>query len=318
MKGRIESALFFPFNMRETNIQKIHMMPSYTRWLLVCCCVLFSFHPKAQSDTIPFTLTEANNITIPAVLNAQDTVQLMFHTASSGMTLTTSATSRLTGMTWNGGNTVESWGGENEARFSEGNSLQIGNRILDSLAIWENENSGPGTDGKFGPDYFGPGIIEINFEHSFLVVHDTPPVQMEDYHPVEAQFSDDFIFVEATCFVAGEEIQNSFLLHSGYGGSLLLDDEFAALHLLGTRITITDEQQLSDSYGNVLTVKKGVLEQAVLGGIPLSEVPVGFFDGAIGRQKMSVLGGGLMKEFNWLIDASEGWVLIQRINTASE
>lgn len=38
-------------------------------------------------DTIPFQLTAHNNLSIKAVVNKQDTVDLMFHTASSGVTL---------------------------------------------------------------------------------------------------------------------------------------------------------------------------------------------------------------------------------------
>ena len=44
-------------------------------------------------DTIPFQLTEHNNLSVPAILNDQDTLQLMLHTAASGLTVITEAVS---------------------------------------------------------------------------------------------------------------------------------------------------------------------------------------------------------------------------------
>lgn len=105
-----------------------------------------------QIDTIPFDLMDHNNISIKGILNDQDTVHLMFHTAANGMTLTKQATRQLTSIEWGQVDKVNSWGGESESRYSENNAVQIGVFRWDSIAIWENENSGPTTDGKFGPN----------------------------------------------------------------------------------------------------------------------------------------------------------------------
>ena len=40
----------------------------------------------------------------------------------------------------------------------------------------------------------------------------------------------------------------------------------------------------------------------VLGSSKISNVPVGFFAGAIGAQKMSVLGSEVLKQFNIIFD----------------
>ena len=42
---------------------------------------------KVIADTIPFRLTDHNNISIIAILNDADTLDLMFHTAANGVTL---------------------------------------------------------------------------------------------------------------------------------------------------------------------------------------------------------------------------------------
>ena len=61
------------------------------------------------------------------------------------------------------------------------------------------------------------------------------------------------------------------MIHSGYGGSILYDDNFSAENSLGEQIKIIDEKELKDSYGNVLKTKKGILPKFTIGnhlGIP--------------------------------------------------
>lgn len=269
------------------------------------CCA-----PK--SDTIPFHITAHNNIVIEALLNEQDTVRLMFHTAASGITLIQEATARLTSIKWNHTDTVNSWGGQSEARYSASNSLKMGNQAWRNLEIWENRNSGPGTDGKFGPELFENKAIEVDFDRKQLVIHSKLPNKASKFKKLKLAFEDGFMFVSGTSYVNKKAYENRFLIHSGYGGTILYDDEFVAKTEIGQAIEIIDVQELKDSYGNVLLTKKGYLPKFKLGGCRFKNVPVGFFEGAIARQKMSVIGGDLIKRFNLIIDAERGFIYVQR------
>lgn len=40
-------------------------------------------------------------------------------------------------------------------------------------------------------------------------------------------------------------------------------------------------------------------------------IPVGFFTGALGRQKMSIVGGDLLKRFNLIIDAERANIYLK-------
>lgn len=262
-------------------------------------------------DTIPFRLTPQNNISIKAVLNGVDTVQLMFHTAANGVTLIKQATKNMDGISWGQGDQVKSWGGENEARFSENNTLQIAGFQWDSVTIWENENSGPGTDGKFGPNLFAGKTLELDFDNSWLIIHRALPLKAKKYKKCPLIFDNDFLFVEGISKVGHRKYPNRFLIHSGYGGALLYDDQFVADSEIGDHIQITDQQELKDAYGNVLKTNKGILPKFKIGGVTFKEVPVGFFEGSIGRQKMSVLGGGLLKRFNLIIDSQRANIYLR-------
>lgn len=261
---------------------------------------------------IPFEITEHNNLAVQAILNGTDTVKLMLHTATSDVTLTEEAINKLKSLRFSGTDTVTSWGGGgNAARFSPGNSLQIGDLRWNNISIWENKNSGRGTDGKFGTDLFKDRVVEIDFDKKRMIVHANLPRKARKYEQLKLTYENDFMFIEATCETGKGTVSNKLLLHSGYSGAMLLDDKFVADHQLGGILKITGEKELKDSYGNILKTKKVILPALVIGKQKLSDVPAGFFEGAIGRQKMSIMGFDILKRFNLIIDAQRTYIYLK-------
>lgn len=261
---------------------------------------------------IPFELTEHNNISVQLVLNKQDTVRLMFHTAASSVTLTEEAIQKLKSLRFSGTDTVSSWGGGgNSARFSPGNSLQAGALQWNNIPIWENKHSGRGTDGKFGLDLFQNKVVEIDFDQKQIILHDALPRKSRKYEKLPVTYTNDLMFVQADCQAGDSLLSNKMLIHSGYAGAVLLDDQFAATHKLAEKLTIVGEKELKDSYGNSIKTQKVLLPALLIGQEKLALVPAGFFAGAIGRQKMSILGFDVLKRFNLLIDAQRAHIYLR-------
>lgn len=287
------------------------------KFYLVGIALLLSLVLKGQNSfadasyALPFELTSHNNIAVNAVLNDTDNVRLMFHTASSAMTLTTQASKNLTSVHWNKQENVSSWGGKTTARFSESNTLAIGDLRWDGISIWENTNSGPTTDGKIGPNLFLGKIIEIDFDNSVLMIHEALPKRAENFTKLPLLIEDENMFLQATSTIGGKSYQNRFLIHSGFGGTILFDDQFVLDSKLGEQIDIIAESELKDSYGNVLKTKKGVLPKYTIGDVDFTDIPVGFFEGKVGRQQISVIGGDILKRFNIIIDQENAYVYIK-------
>jgi hypothetical protein len=282
----------------------------------ILLCLLFSFYLATYAQekpiVIPFELTKHNVISVPFILNGKDTVHLMFHTAAGSVTLIEESIKKLTGLRFNGTDTVNSWGGGgNASRFSTGNSLQTGGLTWEQVQIGENKNSGFGTDGKFGPHLFKDKVIEIDFDKKRIVLHNSLPAKTKRYTKLRATFQQDNLFVEALCNTGGDTTRNRFLLHSGYSGSILFDDRFAADHKLSEKLKVIDTKEARDSYNNVVKIQTAILPGFTLGNTTLPNVPAGFFDGAIGRQKMSAIGTDLLKRFNIIIDAQRTFVYLQ-------
>lgn len=264
----------------------------------------------SSADTLYFRLSEANNLLVKTVLNGGDTLTLMLHTAANAVTLTEGATKRISSIQWDAVDSTESWGGQQEARRSSYNTLEIGVFKWDSVAIWENTHSGPGTDGKFGLNLFEDKVLEINFERGLLLIHPQLPAKSQQFSRLDLTGKAGLYFLPATIEVGKQTYSHSFLIHTGYGGTLLLDDVFVEEANLEEQLTILEEQELKDAYGNVVINQKALLPVFEIGQNRLKDMPIGFFKGSIGRQKMSVIGGKLMKRFNWLLDINDGAVYL--------
>jgi hypothetical protein len=284
--------------------------------ILYTCLFLISFCQAARAQEkptiIPFELTPYNNLSIQAVLNRKDTLHLMFHTAANSVTLIEESIAKITSLHFSGADTVKSWGGGgNTSRYSENNTLQIGSLTWEHVPIWEDKYSGPGTDGKFGLGLFKDKTIEIDFDKKVIVLHSSLPAKTKHYAKLKAEFKNDNLFVEAICNTGSQTISNRFLIHSGHSGCLLLDDQFVANNKLGDQLKVIDTKELKDAFGHVLKVQKVILPGFILGNTTLTNVPAGFFEGAIGRQKMSFIGGDLLKRFNIIIDAAREFVYLK-------
>lgn len=270
---------------------------------------------SGQHVSIPFTLSKQNNIVVEVQINDAHVLNLMLHTASSDVTLTEETVQRLGDITLGNDAKIQSWGGTSDSHYSTGNRVRIGSLTRDNVTLWENKNSGEGTDGKFGLDFFGDAVVEINYDDGRIVVHDRLPGKARDYEALVLETEDGQLFVQGLCLFGEDNRANRFLIHSGYAGGLLLDDAFAASSGIDGKIAITETSSLTDSFGHVIKVQKGVMPGFSLGLLRLSNVPVGFFSGDIGRQKQSVMGGEILKQFNLIFDIGHKKLYIKRRST---
>lgn len=295
-------------------------MHKFTVCLLIVlagfCQAALGQNNSEKKYTIPFELTDYNNLSVQAVLNEKDTVHLMFHTATNEVELTEDAVKKLKSIKFDGTvNDVKSWGGaENESRFSKGNSIQIGAMKWENVLLWEDKNSGQHTDGKFGLKLFKDKAVEIDFDKKVIVVYSELPKKVKKYDKLKIIHQNNSMFLEATSEINGTTYVNKFLIHSGYSGAVLFDDVFAVDNKLEEKLKITGEKELKDSYGHILKTKKAMLASFVIGNQKLTDVSVSFFSGTKLQQSMSVLGGDVLKRFNIIFDAKREYIYLKLNN----
>lgn len=268
-------------------------------------------------DTIPFILTESNNIIIQTVLNDFDTLNLMFHTAQGQVSLTEEAVSTIANKTFDKSEKAITWGGEATSRYSLGNYMKIKEFEWKNITVWEDKNTGPHADGKFGPNLFQNKVIELNYDENIMVIHSYLPTIDKKFEQLDIVFQGHMMFLDTKYKIKRNRYDNKVLLHSGYSGSLLLDDQFVKTNKFGEQLEIISESELKDSYGNVLKTKKAILPCFSLGSTKLKDTPVSFFEGTLGRQHISVIGGNIIKRFNVFIDLQNAHLYLKPSHLAT-
>ncbi len=259
-------------------------------------------------DTIPFTLTKANNVIIQSSLNDGDSLRMMFHTAQGSVSLTEEAITKLGNKNFDKSEKAITWGGEATTEYSEGNQFKIQNFEWNDLTIWSDKHTGPTADGKFGPNLFPDKVIELDFDKNLMIIHSYLPEIDESFQKAQITFNQNMMFLNTEYIINDHSYRNPVLLHSGYGGTLLLDDKFVEKNKFGELLETISESELKDSHDNVIKTKRSILPQFKLGEDSFKNIPINFFEGALGRQHLSVMGGDILKRFNLYIDLQYGYL----------
>lgn len=288
----------------------MHSAVSSPRRLSVSALVALGLGACATTEVgavhVPFRMTSADNIVVRAMLNGTEPLDLMFHTAVDAVSLTHDALARMPRFEATESATVHSWGGTTTARYSTGNTLQIGDLVYHGIAITEDVNSGPGTDGKFGPNLFAGKIVEVDYDAEQIVLHDALPKLDDRWHAVPLTVRDGPPCVDCEIVVGDRTLTQSFLLHSGFHGTALLDTEFVAANALDDALATIRENVLHDSYGNEVKTRVVQVPALRLGPITMRDVPVGVFEGKVGSRRTSLLGANALKRCNFVLDAANG------------
>jgi Aspartyl protease len=262
----------------------------------------------ASVTTIPFTLTASNNIAVPVTVNQGDNLILMFHSAVDSVTVTNDALKKLHNFKTDEVVEVQSWGGTASGTASKGNRLKIGAFEWKDQTIFVDQFSGPGTDGKFGPNLFDGKVLEINFDRSELVIHSSLPSfaidRESNYQRLDFSMDRGAMYVAGELVIGEEKFPNKFMIHSGFSGTVVLDDAFVKEREVISKLPTISERELKDAFGNVVKTKKVRLTAMRFGELHFDDVPVEIFDGTVAMQQISILGGDFLKRFNMIIDST--------------
>ena len=256
---------------------------------------------QIKSETIPFFINKQSNICIKALINDRDSVVLMFHSASNGLTLLKEVIDKKVHLIADKSIQVESWGGNSSADFSNGNSLTIGKMRWDSLTIFLNENSGDQTDGKFGFDFFKNEIIEIDYDDQLLTIHKSIPKKVKNYFKLPFYIRNETIYLPASLHFENDIYRDTFILHTGYGGSVLLDPKIGEQYGMQAELPTISTSELRDSYNNIIKIETKELPEIRIGTKTVQKVPLSFANKS-SNISMKVLGNDLLKRFNLIFD----------------
>lgn len=252
-------------------------------------------------DTIPFFLNKQYNICIRARVNGADSLVLMFHSSSTGVTLTEEAVAKKLALQNSQSTRVTTWGGSADGRFSEHNTFAIQRLTWNDMTIFVNEYSGPDTDGKFGYDLFKDKIVAIDYDHARMIVYSALPKLSKGYNKSKLMVKDGSTFILGALDLGKTVYRDTFMFHTGYGGAVLLDPKIGERYGMQSTLKTISTSELKDAYGNVFKIETKSLPELKVGGKKIKNVPLSFAarSSAI---PMKVFGNGLLRRFNVVFD----------------
>lgn len=192
------------------------------------------------------------------------------------------------------------FGGNAEVESSNGNRLQMGRLVWDSVTAVK--MAGADGDGIVGYNVFDGKIIEMNYEQKFIVVHDRMPRLAAGYASMPLQFRHGLPFIAATLRAGNRIYTDYFEFDGGSNGSLWINQQFAAKHNLYNsleKIGTTKSRGLGGK-----TENQTVLFPSIeIGPFHLSNVPVDIeLPGQQPHLTWGIFGMDVLKRFNVIID----------------
>lgn len=266
----------------------------------------FARQTKPTHDTIPFVLTEYNNLKIKAVLNGVDTLDLKFDSGATGLLITREAIKQKTSLL------KQQPADGSRPKLPPYNTLQLGNLTWDSLSVYPVELSGQGTDGRFGWDLFDGRVVEIDYDRSLFIVHSRMPKMPKGFTKMPMEYSHHLFCIRGELINHGKVYKNRFLFDNGYQRTIMLDSTLNARQQFPNDLKVIKTTIMKNGQGKefpVVTVNNEILKigKTKLPDIPAQKLnsvnPTGF--------PIHILGNEVLKRFNTILDFYDNYVYIK-------
>lgn len=246
-------------------------------------------------DTIPFVLSEYNNIIFKVTLDDKETLDLKFDSGTTDFLLTNEILKQL------------------QLKGLNGHSFKLGNQIWREQQIFPVELSGQGTTGRFGWNLFDGKIVEIDYDKKLFIIHSKLPKRDKSYTKLDMEFTHTLFCIQASMQIKDKAYKGRFLFDNGYQRTVMLDQQlikeqqYPKENLPVLKRTILKNGQSEEI--PVLTVKN---EKMFLGNVCLNDVPVQLLATSNPAQfKTHILGNEVLKRFNTILDFQENKVYLK-------
>lgn len=263
----------------------------------------FSKVKPARKDTIPFILTEQNNIKIKGKLNKKYEVDLMFDTGASGFYLIKDAIKKY----------LNPNGLQLTMKDISDNDFAMGDLEWQHEKIYPIETTGHGCEGMFGWNAFDGKVVEIDYDKNIIIVHSQRPKISKDYEKFEMELMKEHFCIAAELEVNNKKFKSRFLFDSGFQKTLMLDN--ALIKKSGypkAELPVITKTVMYNSNKDEIPVETVLNEKLIFGKYVLKNVPaqINSYSQPSGFTT-HFLGGEVLKRFNTILDFQENVVYLK-------
>ncbi|MGC4103438.1 hypothetical protein [Ferruginibacter sp.] len=260
-------------------------------------------NPSTKNDTIPFTLTSYNVISVKAVINDRDTLQLHFDASSSNCRLTKEAILKKTSLLAAQPGVAAGTANPDYNKLAKVFKLQLGNTIFTDPVVAATGITAQEMDGRFGWNMFEGRQVEIDYDHYLLIVHNIPVQRAKGYTKVPLHFIRSFPCVPGSFIISGKKYSSDFMLDTGSSTAIILDSSWAAEQNFPDSLPLIKTSVLRDPRGNQYKTRLVRFPQFSISDHSLSAVPTLILGSKNPADfKINFFGNDLLKRFNIILD----------------
>jgi hypothetical protein len=258
----------------------------------------------ARHDTIPFTRTSHEAISVRAVLDGTDTVTLHFDTGSWDVRLTKDAIVKKTKLLAGQGDYMAGKAAPNFNKLRKVQQLQIGSLVFHNPNLSATDLTAHDMDGRFGWNLFDGKQVELDYDNNLLIVHSGKlPKIPRGYVRSALTFRYSFLLVEGAIKKGNQQLAASFLMDTGAESAIILDSAWAAGNDFARELPLIKTIVLTNPRGIQFKTQVVQAPALQLNGFELKEVPALI----LGTKNpagfpINNLGNDVLKRFNMILD----------------
>ena len=281
--------------------------------LLICC---FSISFVEAQDTIPFTLGNDYRIYIKATINDSEPLDFIFDTGANAMVVNTSKTDSKLNLEFDGSTENTGANGVSNQKVSSLNKIQVGKflRKNEELIGIAYPNSYV-FDGVIGYPFFEDYLVEINYELQKLILHQSKKSiqDIDSYEKLKMTMTGEVPFIDFTVFKGEKGVEFPAMIDTGFNGTLIVYHNIVSKFDLADQYEIKRISQSSGTDGNVIESSQVIIPKAMLGNNIIENLDVNLNLTPASTDFTAILGGTVLKEFNWIISFKNSIVYVKPI-----
>jgi hypothetical protein len=263
-------------------------------------------------DTIPFTLTSYNAISVKAVINNTDTILMAFDASSFDFHLIKDAILKRTKLLSNQPDALAGKVPPNYNRLNKIFKLQLAGMVWNNPDVSVKELASEGMDGSFGANLFDGKIIELNYDKNLLVVHSKLPGDLKGYKKSKLNFKRSFMYAKGTIEAEGKNYTGNFLFDNGSALALIIDSGWAAHQNFPKDLKLIKSSTIRDPRGVKYETRVVLAPALTVNGFTQHNIPTLMLSNKNpARFEINYFGNDFLKRFNIVFDLKNDCVYLK-------
>jgi hypothetical protein len=266
-----------------------------------------SIKSSAPIDTMPFTMKD-NRIYVKGSINSSKEITFQFDLGAGGigMSFINHKSVDKVPLKFDKTTSLSNSDGVNQTRMSSTNNIKIGKTEWQNIEIVESKNMNNYEDAIFGNGLFIDKYVEVDYNNSLLIIHDSIPALLEQYKKIPIRVNQSVCpEVEAAIEIDGKQYKEWFGFDTGNTSNGIFNNGFLTKHNIYNRFSKIF------AFGDRAIAKMPTLQFA----------DYTFSEGTIVLERNNnissnssgggVIGNKLLKKFNFVLDTHDGYIYVK-------